>query len=79
MTQTQTPFIRVEEVSYTHWNKDEPTLKDLSLTIEQGTLNVLVGPGGSGKSTLCRVVVVVLIIILLKERGSLGRNLGPPV
>ena len=53
MIETTPPFIRVEKVFYTHWNKDEPTLKDLSLTIEQGTLNVLVGPGGSGKSTLC--------------------------
>ena len=40
-------------VTYTHWNQSSPTLVDLSLQIHQGTLNVLVGPGGSGKSTLC--------------------------
>jgi len=40
-------------VTYTHWNHTEPTLVDISLQLKQGTLNVLVGPGGSGKSTLC--------------------------
>jgi energy-coupling factor transport system ATP-binding protein len=46
-------FVRVEDVTYTHWNQTEPTLKHLSLQILPGTMNVLVGPGGSGKSTLC--------------------------
>jgi energy-coupling factor transport system ATP-binding protein len=43
----------VRHVTYTHWNQTEPTLVDLSLQIRRKTLNVLVGPGGSGKSTLC--------------------------
>lgn len=47
------PFIRVENVSYTHWNQKTPTLCGVTLSILPGTLNVLVGPGGSGKSTLC--------------------------
>ncbi len=52
-SKTAEPFIRVENVTYTHWNQTEPTLKNLSLQILPGTMNVLVGPGGSGKSTLC--------------------------
>ena len=47
------PLVRVDNVTYTHWNQTEPTLKNLSLQILPGTMNVLVGPGGSGKSTLC--------------------------
>jgi energy-coupling factor transporter ATP-binding protein EcfA2 len=47
------PFAFVENVSYTHWNQETPTLKEISLAIMPGTINVLVGPGGSGKSTLC--------------------------
>jgi energy-coupling factor transport system ATP-binding protein len=43
----------LKNVTYTHWNHTEPTLIDISLQLKQGTLNVLVGPGGSGKSTLC--------------------------
>ncbi len=40
-------------VTYTHWNHTEPTIIDVSLQLKRGTLNVLVGPGGCGKSTLC--------------------------
>ena len=47
------PFIKIKNVFYTHWNQETPTLKDLSLEIQPNTINVLVGPGGSGKSTLC--------------------------
>lgn len=46
-------LIEVRGVTYTHWNQTQPTLKNVSLEIEPGTLNFLVGPGGSGKSTLC--------------------------
>jgi energy-coupling factor transport system ATP-binding protein len=47
------PLIKIENVSYTHWNRETPTLKGVSLQVFPATLNVLVGPGGSGKSTLC--------------------------
>src|SRR5690606_34683627 len=46
-------LIDIQHVTYTHWNKSEPTLHDISLQIRRGTLNILVGPSGSGKSTLC--------------------------
>ena len=42
-----------QNVSFTHLGQTEPALQDISLKIRRGTLNVLVGPGGSGKSTLC--------------------------
>ncbi len=47
------PLIEVKDVFYTHWNQEGPTLKGVSLEIYPNTINVLVGPGGSGKSTLC--------------------------
>lgn len=47
------PIVIVQDVTYTHWNHSQPTLKNLSFSIWPGTLNVLVGPGGSGKSTIC--------------------------
>jgi len=56
MTQSnEAPLVEVQNLTYTHWNQTEPTLHDVSLQIRRGTLNVLVGPGGSGKSTLCDV------------------------
>lgn len=51
---TETNIIaELRNVSYTHWNHQEPTLKNVTLQLQRGTLSVLVGPGGSGKSTLC--------------------------
>lgn len=49
----QDVLVDVRDVWYTHWNQTEPTLRGVSLQLYRGTLNVLVGPGGSGKSTLC--------------------------
>src|SRR3990170_7426449 len=46
-------LVKVQHVTYTHWNQASPTLREVSLRIKRATLNVLVGPGGSGKSTLC--------------------------
>jgi energy-coupling factor transport system ATP-binding protein len=46
-------IVTVQNVSYTHWNQTEPSLNQLNFIIHRGTLNILVGPGGSGKSTLC--------------------------
>ncbi len=46
-------LVDVCHVTYTHWNQAAATLHDVSLQIRRGTLNILVGPGGSGKSTLC--------------------------
>ncbi|MFW5941680.1 MAG: ABC transporter ATP-binding protein [Chloroflexota bacterium] len=46
-------LVEIRRVTYTHWNQNTPTLRDVSLQLRPGTLNVLVGPSGSGKSTLC--------------------------
>ena len=43
----------VRDVTYTHWNQTEPTLRGLTFGIPRGSLSVLVGPSGSGKSTIC--------------------------
>jgi energy-coupling factor transport system ATP-binding protein len=53
---TNSLLVEICGVTYTHWNHSEPTLIDLSFSIRRGTLNVLVGPGGSGKSTICDLI-----------------------
>lgn len=37
--------------------EDKEILKDLNLSIEKGTVNVIMGPNGSGKSTLAHVIM----------------------
>lgn len=50
------PLVEIVDVNYTHWNHTQPTLNGLSLSIRRGTFNILVGPGGSGKSTICDLI-----------------------
>lgn len=48
--------IRFEGVSY-HYSKDKPVLKDVSFTIGPGETVALVGPTGSGKSTIISLLL----------------------
>ncbi|WP_168203263.1 ATP-binding cassette domain-containing protein [Oceanispirochaeta crateris] len=45
--------VEFKNVFYRYDEQSEPVLKDISFNLEQGSFNILVGPGGSGKSTLC--------------------------
>ena len=49
------PIIDIQNVTYTYWNRKKPTLNDVSIQIPRGKLTVIVGPGDSGKSTLCNL------------------------
>ncbi len=50
------PIVVFERVTYTHFEKTEPALIDVSLSIQRGSFTLLVGPSGSGKSTLCQLL-----------------------
>ncbi|MEH6518714.1 MAG: ABC transporter ATP-binding protein [Halioglobus sp.] len=59
--------IKLENVSYTHINAIEPTIKDLSISIPAGQTIGLVGPSGGGKSTL----VDILIGLAVPQKGNI--------
>lgn len=45
-----------EEVSFTYPNEEEPTLKDISFSIQSGQMVGIVGATGAGKSTLAQLI-----------------------
>ena len=44
--------IEYREVSFTHKNKDDATVSDISLRVDKNKMTAIVGPSGAGKSTL---------------------------
>ncbi len=45
----------LKNVSFQFEEEGPQVLKNLSLSLERGSFNILVGPGGSGKSTMCHL------------------------
>lgn len=52
--------VRLENVSFTYASRSHPALADVNLTIARGSMLALVGPTGSGKSTLVDVLMGLL-------------------
>ena len=48
--------VEIDGLTYTYPGAAQPTLKDISLQIEQGDFLAVVGNNGCGKSTLCKVL-----------------------
>ena len=48
--------IEIDHLTFTYPGAKEPTLKDLSLTVEDGDFLAVVGNNGCGKSTLCKTL-----------------------
>ncbi len=49
--------IELDHVSFQYEGDHQPVLKDITLTIEKGTSVALIGPTGSGKSTLVHLLM----------------------
>ena len=67
--------LEMEDVRYAHEDSDEPLLDGLDLVIERGERVALLGPNGTGKSTIMRLATGELS----PQRGTvrLGNNVSP--
>src|SRR5215212_1264275 len=67
--------LEMEDVRYAHDDSDEPLLEDLDLVVERGERVALLGPNGTGKSTIMRLAAAELS----PQRGlvRLGHNAVP--
>ncbi len=46
--------IKTEKLTFTYAGRNEPSIRDVGLSIEKGEFVILTGPSGCGKTTLCR-------------------------
>ena len=46
------PSVEIHNVTFWHDGKQEPTIKNLSMTVDKGSTVAIVGPSGAGKTTL---------------------------
>ena len=67
--------LEMEDVRYAHEDSDEPLLDRLDLVVERGERVALLGPNGTGKSTIMRLATGELS----PQRGlvQLGDNVSP--
>ncbi|MBP2057233.1 energy-coupling factor transport system ATP-binding protein [Lactobacillus colini] len=54
-------IIKINNISYTYPDTDNPALKNISLNIVQGSWTALIGHNGSGKSTLAKIIDGLII------------------
>ena len=56
--------IEIENLTFSYPGAKIPTLKNISLTVEQGDFLAIVGNNGCGKSTLCKAMNGLILILL---------------
>ena len=67
--------VEIKDLTFTYPGADHPVLKNVDLTIKEGATLGIVGPTGSGKSTLMQLLIKLLPV----EKGNIfmgGRDLA---
>ena len=53
-------FIQAENLTFAYREGEEQVIRNISLSIEQGTYTAIIGHNGSGKSTLAKLLCGIL-------------------
>lgn len=65
--------IQFSDFSFKYWALEQPTLKNINLTIKKGEKVVIIGPSGSGKSTLGHCLNGLIPTLLKGKRQAILR------
>ncbi|MDR0886028.1 MAG: energy-coupling factor ABC transporter ATP-binding protein [Clostridiales Family XIII bacterium] len=55
-----TKIIKINRLTFSYDESTRPSLTDINLEIDVGSITVLIGPSGCGKTTLCRCMMGVI-------------------
>lgn len=61
------PIIQLINVSFTYLHTDTPTLTNINLEVQEGTITAIVGQTGAGKSTLLKILNAIIPSIVPGE------------
>lgn len=56
-TDSASPAVKAEQLTFSYSELEEPTLRDVNLSINQGEKILIAGPSGGGKTTLLKILV----------------------
>lgn len=66
-----TAAVELNRITFQYYGNTQPSIKDVSLSIQKGEWIAIIGPNGSGKSTLAKIINGLLIP---DETGSVQIN-----
>ena len=68
-------MITLDSISHTYPGEAAPALRDVSLTLGDATVTALVGPNGSGKTTIMQILGGLMV----RTSGSISIDGARPV
>ena len=75
MSATATPALEVRALS-AGYLRDEPVVRDISLSLAGGSMTALIGPNGAGKSTLIKAMLGLVPFVVAERIAFFGTSLS---
>jgi manganese/zinc/iron transport system ATP- binding protein len=75
LSATATPALEVRALS-AGYLRDEPVVRDISLSLAGGSMTALIGPNGAGKSTLIKAMLGLVPFVVAERIAFFGTSLS---